>query len=441
MDDTIAWSDGLLTPSASALLRRLAVCVGFSLAVVDELGAGTDRAPMVALAELIDHSLVVRLPPVAGTARFRLLVPVREYADRRLTPGDRADALASLSRSLLETTSGLADDLHGPHQTVAMRLLDADLGNVRAAVGHLLADGGNDAAADLLWALSLYLASRGHAREGMAWLDRLPAPPGDDVHRARALTASGFLRNAAGDARTARGLAGDAVAMAARLGQDELAAEAGLVAATSAIRLGHPDDARALLDEVGGHAARVGRSWLPIHLQLTRAQLIGEASDGELDAADAAAREAEAAARALDLDYELAFALNVRALVAQARGRHEESAGFLAESVERSVAATNAWLLVHTLPAVAVLGVHRGDHEAAARLFGAAAALTVEAGVSASFSLSRRLSRDGTAAARDRLGDVAFTSAWETGGRLDVDEVVELARATSDRQRVTCSSR
>jgi predicted ATPase/transcriptional regulator with XRE-family HTH domain len=443
MDATMVWSDELLTPAARILLRRLAVCAGgFSLAIVDELGDDSgDSEPMSALAELLDQSLVVRLPEVAGSARFRLLVPVREFAARRLRPSDREDALARLTRSLLDTAAGLAEDLHGPEQTVAMRLLDADMGNIRVVVGHLLAGDGSDRAADLMWRLSLYLASRGHVREGISWIDRLSARSGDDLHRARALTASAALRLVAGDLGAARRDAENGFAMAARLGHDELAAEAAVVAATSAIRLQDLDGARVLLDEATGHAGLVERSWVPVHLRLTRAQLIGVSGDGELDAADTAAREAEAAARVLDADYEIAFALNLRALVAQARGHHEESATLLAESVERCVNAADVWLLVHALPAVAGLAVRRGHPDAGARLFGAAASLAADTGVSVSFSLSRRLIREGLDAARDSLGDVAFTTAWEAGRSAVLDEVVALARAVTDVRRTVGPAR
>ena len=155
------------------------------------------------------------------------------------------------------------------------------------------------------------------------------------------------------------------------------------------------------------------------------------AADESDDAYDEVASRHVSAARVLGLNYEVAFALNLRALVAQVRGRYEESVDLLAESVERCVDVADVWLLVHAVPAVAALAVRRGDPDAAARLFGAAASLADDSGVSASFSLSRRITRDGLDAARDALGAAAFTAAWEAGRCAVLDEVVALARAVT----------
>jgi DNA-binding NarL/FixJ family response regulator len=78
------------------------------------------------------------------------------------------------------------------------------------------------------------------------------------------------------------------------------------------------------------------------------------------------------------------------------------------------------------LDLLAVAVSMRGDHERAARLFGAAAAAREEAGVSVMSSTRVDYDR-GVAAARTGLGEAAFDAAWAEGKAMSPKPAVELA--------------
>ena len=84
---TLDWSYQLLTPTQQMLLRRLAVFAGgWSLEAAEAIcaGDGIERADTLdLLASLVDQSLVL-VAEREGTARYRLLEPVRQYAEEKL---------------------------------------------------------------------------------------------------------------------------------------------------------------------------------------------------------------------------------------------------------------------------------------------------------------------------------------------------------------------
>ena len=123
--------------------------------------------------ELLEHSLVVRVADVEGTERFRLLEPIREDVAARLHPAEREQARSTLARAMLDMARALADDLHGPGQPAALRLLHADRGNMQEAYDHFLHERRYDDAADLFRAIWMYFSVRAHAREGIVWAERL----------------------------------------------------------------------------------------------------------------------------------------------------------------------------------------------------------------------------------------------------------------------------
>lgn len=108
IDAAVDWSYQLLTPEQQALFRGLGVFAGgWSLDAAEAVGRAVDPAIPVAatVAELVDHSLVVRQAPEGGdgdgadtdtaTATLRLLAPVAESARARLLAAGEWQALAA----------------------------------------------------------------------------------------------------------------------------------------------------------------------------------------------------------------------------------------------------------------------------------------------------------------------------------------------------------
>ncbi len=127
-----------------------------------------------ALGALVDQSLVLRVPAPDDQPRFRLLEPVRQFAMQRLHAGGLATETADRHAAHFhERAMAFRDPLQGPGLAVALDRLEADHANLRSAFLRLLELDRDGDAAELAGNPWLYLALRGHAREGLAWLERI----------------------------------------------------------------------------------------------------------------------------------------------------------------------------------------------------------------------------------------------------------------------------
>ena len=233
----IEWSYGLCTDEEKAAWRRLSVFAGtFDLAVARDVitvsrAAGEDLAPERAdevLSGLVDKSVV--LP--AGTGRYRLLDSVREFGAERLAEAgeDTACHERHLTR-YLSLTRDFGHRLVADGQRDRLTQLRAEHSNIRSALEYGLTDAcqkaGPDAAAararaaaKLAGALFPYWVMSGSIREGMRWQDRVLDRFCDlSPERASALANLSLLGTAVGVAE-AVGQANEAIAMAARVGDE-----------------------------------------------------------------------------------------------------------------------------------------------------------------------------------------------------------------------------
>jgi predicted ATPase len=170
---TIAWSDELLDPPVRALFHRLGVFAGsFRLDVAVAVAGpdlGTDAE--AGLTTLLEQSLVRRLD---GTdePRFTMLATIREYALDRLTADGDAEATRDrLADHILAIVDQANDELVGPRQAALLRLLDAELPNIRASLHWLHDRGDADRFPRLAADLSRFWAMRALRREGLGWIE------------------------------------------------------------------------------------------------------------------------------------------------------------------------------------------------------------------------------------------------------------------------------
>ncbi|WP_394613324.1 BTAD domain-containing putative transcriptional regulator [Lentzea sp. JNUCC 0626] len=163
----IDWSWELLSAPERIVLRRLAVhSDGCDLGAAEEVcaGDGVTRAEVLDLVtRLVDRSLVVVAEGPAGR-RYRLLESVSAYATERLH--EMADFTAARDRHLrhyLAVAERAEPLLRGAEQRIWLTRLDADAGNLRAALDHA---GGSPEAVRLVQALSWWWLLRGRLTEG-----------------------------------------------------------------------------------------------------------------------------------------------------------------------------------------------------------------------------------------------------------------------------------
>lgn len=432
MTAALDWSLDLVTSTDAAVFEQLAAFVGgFTL---DAAAAVTGIADVLApLTVLVDHSLVARSAPTDDQPRFRLLEPVRQYAGQRLVAAGGAAAAADRHARWYHSCA-LADGprLRGPALRVELDRLEADHANVRSSYLRLLELDRDDDAAELAATLWLYLALRGHAREGLEWLDRAK-PPASDAVRASALIGRMGLLFATGDITRMREVADAVLPIARRVDGAGLAAEAATLAGHAAVFVGALDEARDLLDEALAGASEAGLTWVEAHTLVALGQLA--LVRGDLDEADRVLGRALEIARSLGNDFTLATCLTRRATVTALRGDTAGTAALLGESITRSLDARMSWPLSYALPALAGVAVRLGEPRAAASLLAASASLSVTDAVDPRFPVSRELAAQDLATTRDLLGDDAFQAAWNAGRAATAPELASLVAELTRRAR------
>jgi predicted ATPase/DNA-binding SARP family transcriptional activator len=224
---TLAWSHDLLEEDERILFRRLAVFAGsMSLEAVEHVGGNDGLDVVDLLSRLVDKSLV-QAEHAEGTARYRLLETIRQYADQRLREaGERVARVRAHRHWYVDFAAA-----HDPERAVGVvndtpQALDVEHDNLRAALSSGLAD---DPAEALQLAVSLwrFWLARGHFAEGSRWLEAtLAASPARTPLRARALLAAAAMKVRRGDLTApVRDLAVEASAIMREAGDDQALAQ------------------------------------------------------------------------------------------------------------------------------------------------------------------------------------------------------------------------
>ncbi|MFI7544592.1 hypothetical protein [Actinoplanes sp. NPDC049599] len=318
LEAAVAWSVDLLPAGDRALLLRLWPFEGgFTMAAAAAVGSGLE-----ALSSLVTRSVVAADTTVVPT-RYRLLGIIRAYCrEHDPEPGESRAGHAAWVRALVERT---APELRGERSAHAIRVLNREVPNLRAALAHDLAA---DPVAALRTAglLEWFWYRGGYVDEGLrlltAALAAAPGAPATD--RALALATCGTLRFIAGDVhgaaeclrqakalltepesqdgrrllsqilyyeallRTMRGdhaaaavLARESIAVSLRIGE-RWAAPAGEMALGAALTgLGDLQEGRRVLRTATAHAGDLGQNWIAAmsELLLARAWLAPVDSD------------------------------------------------------------------------------------------------------------------------------------------------------------------
>jgi len=295
----VDWSWELLNPPERAVLARLsAFAGGFALAAAEAVAADPDVPPgEVAdhLGGLVDKSLVQFGDAGAGPGRYRLLETVRQYAAGRLeAQGPPAVNHARIAHRdyYLALAEAAAPQLRAADQAEWLDRLDAELGNLRAAITFSLTQA--DLAPGLVLAASLrvYWVHR-HAAEGADVLRALldaPAAQGTTLVRARALAAAAALLERTGGYATAGDYCEEGLAIARAAGDDYLVADLLHERASALLRQGPPGAALPLIEQGLGLARRLGEPYLAGRLLSGRshtAYVEGDPAGAARDAAEA----------------------------------------------------------------------------------------------------------------------------------------------------------
>jgi len=195
----IAWSHELLTPGERRLLARASVFVGgceldSAEAVCGPAGELDGLDVLDGLMALADQSLV-RAEERDGETRFRMLDTIREFASERLTEsGERDEIERRHTATFVELAESVTPLLSGDEQRRGLGRLERDHDNIRAVLDRATAAGDANTAIRLGFAMWRYWQKRGHLAEARRRLKAIADAPwsrSDPVLRARLMEALG----------------------------------------------------------------------------------------------------------------------------------------------------------------------------------------------------------------------------------------------------------
>jgi predicted ATPase/DNA-binding CsgD family transcriptional regulator len=214
--DTIAWSYGLLGAPAQALFRRMAVFNGgCSLAAIQEVCGDSSLDVLRELRALVANSLVRRTDSPAGDSRYTLLETVREFGVECLEQSGEAGFIRQRHAAHF---LALADLAYAKQTTIErdawLDRLEADQGNLHAALGWALEQEEAEIAVGLAGSLLPFWQFRFHSGVGREWVRRALALDQDAPAPAlrKAVFCAGTLAYMHGEHAEAESLFADALA-------------------------------------------------------------------------------------------------------------------------------------------------------------------------------------------------------------------------------------
>lgn len=472
----VDWSYDLLSEPERALFQRLAVFTGgFSLAAAEAVCAGDGIDPedvLDLLARLVEKSLVV-LEEGDATGRYRLLETLRQYAFGKLTETGEAGRLRARHRNhFLESAEASEPLLRGPEQGAALRRLEAEHENLRAALHWSRQEpDGAVCGLRLIGALGWFWFMRGYLTEGrqhvQAFYADADVPPGV---RASALAVGGLLAWRQGDYDLASTWCEESYALFERIDDTHGCASVLYVLGNiaqyrgdypKAVRLYDESMARfeqarddwgvglvlrllgqvALLQGDSGGAARrfeeslflvrrVGDLWALA--RLLRWVAVVRLQDRRLDDAMAAADESLTLYQKVGDKFGLAMAQVTLGQTEYHRGRFDRANALFRDSLTllRELGSKDG--ISEVLEGLAIVAVSRDQPGVAATLLGTADGL--RAAIGTPLSPTSRPTHEGIVAdVRGSLGEDRFDAAWRTGRSMLLDQAVAYALQETER--------
>ena len=455
MRDAIAWSYELLPAEEQRLFRRLGVFVGgFTLEAAEwvadasqesgvrsqESSVGATLASPAApasgypnpqpatldlVASLVDTSLL-RRAAMQGVSRFTMLETIREFALERLEANGEAEA-ARREHVLLyvRLTEDARARIHGPEGANVLDRLEAEHGNLRAALFWTIAAGETELALRLSYAAWRLWWMRSHLEEGRTWLERALALPDNGpttaVLRPKTQIAAGYFARVQGDYARAAELGKEALALAEQFRDAHDASGALHLLSMTATDRGELAEAQSLLET----GIAIDRSVDYEHGVAFGLSDLGDVALAQGRLADAAALADEAMAiwRARGDAWSVAWALIGCGRIARAQGDQTRALSLVAEALTGSAKLGDKEIAARGSSELAAIAAERGDLRLAARLYGAVAALREAIGAPLA-PTERAVQEAAVAGIRAGLASGAFAAAWEEGRALSLDQIV-----------------
>jgi predicted ATPase/class 3 adenylate cyclase len=406
----VDWSYDLLTDPEKVLFARLGVFAGgFTLEAAEMVASDqgpvagprpaapasgrtptTDHQPLITsedvldlLTRLVDRSLVVADAEPDGTARYRLLETLRQYARQRLAASVETDHVrARHAAHFLVFADQAEPQIRGTDPAPCLDRLELEMDNFRSALDWTEASGEAEVGLRLVAALFWFLAHR-HPTDGQSWLSRLlvlsTTPTVAPAIRAKALNTAGWLAWRVGDLAAARASCEQALDLARRAGDRAQIAWALTGLGWFASARGEDAVARPLLEESLALYEAIGDRRDVAYPLRALATIAGRARDR--DRAVAYFERALAIHRAVGDPNALGGVLLNQGTLARDFLDFTEARRLYEESLAFSRAAGNTIGTASTLYALARLALLQHDHAAAREAFVHSITIFHEAGM------------------------------------------------------------
>ena len=432
MRATLDWSHDLLHEPEKELFRRLSVFAGgFTLETAEDVGAaGTVAAEdvLVLLGNLVEQSLVVVETSPEEKTRYRMLEPVRQYALERLREsGEAEEARRRHVRHYLALAEQAEPHIKGLDQASWLDRLETENDNLRAAIGWSLEDRDASVAARFGWVLCMYWVMRARHSEGRLWMEQAVARKDlADEMKARALWALAVCVYGSGEDERLMAISEEGLALSRKV--RDLRAEAysrGMVG-FAALQLGKLDQAIRALEESLRLDRELKDDWAAAHI-LTHLAVVPLRQE---DYQQAAAYAEEALELSRKTGDRLAgnIALYILAQTSLASGEHVQAARYFKDALVLTFEVSDLTNASYCLQGLAAVAETQGEPRRAARLLGAAEALLEAAGTHLYAQMDHELYDRVADASRERLGELAWTTARREGRNMSLEEAVDYVR-------------
>jgi non-specific serine/threonine protein kinase len=439
---TLEWSHELLSEPERMLFRRLSVFAGGGALEAAEVvcsGEGIEQDDVLdILSKLVDKSLVVAeaSPGVDGELRYRMLEPIRQYAQERLQESRVADATRDRhAASFLALAEKAGPELRGPRQVPWLKRLDTERDNVRGAMTWLVGQGESETAVRIGWALWLFWWMHGHFSEGRRWMEEALSK-GSAMSAsfwAKALFVAGTMADGQADRRSAEPLLEESLMhfreLGDKLGSALALAGAGLVA----VGQGRHERGVALFHEAVDLFLEIGERW---GASVTFSFLaVGWFARGDTIRAKRLAEQGLELAREVGSPEAICVACHAGTMVARAEGDNERAKGLLQEGLVFAAEAGNETNVAYCLEGLAAATASEGRLACAAGLWGAAEMLLEKVEVAAYiYAPDRSIYQGQVRAARARLDEAAWEAAWAEGRGMSPEQAIEYALSEEEEE-------
>ncbi len=417
---TIEWSHDLLSGGEKQLFARLAVFAGgCTLDATEEVC----DADLDVLQSLVDKSLARH-----SGDRFWMLETIREFAIERLHQSPETHEMSSRQAAWYADLAERANEqLQGPEEAEWLDRLEAELGNLRAALAWFERTRAAAAFQTLGAALLSLWDERGHWREGEVWLEKALALGDSDARtRVQALIALCTLLGYRNSAAEMKPLALEIDHLSTELNDTITRSRARELLGWVALADGDLDEAHRMHEQAVQLARVSGDRW-----SLTRAlNNLGNVLliRGEFDAAASTLAEALAISREVGFPDATGRVLTNLGFAVLSRGDAEKAAEHLSEALTlfATTGSVVAWTVLLGLAAVA----NTNDNpRRAARLLGASNQVAEEIGASRE-AYEASLYANTLAALHASLGDQGAAQLFAEGEKMQREEAIAYALAS-----------